>query len=122
MPASLAGRSLGARIARDNPETNKGWGVIVDPYVDVMTGPHFRQAFCLWSTAVAILLLMGLANLANLMLARATARNREVATRMALGAGRITLVGQLVTESLLVSVTGGLLAIVLAYAIVLSGH
>ena len=110
--------ALGARIARDNPETNKGWGVIVDPYVDVMTGPHFRQALCLWSTAVAILLLMGLANLANLMLARATARNREVATRMALGAGRITLVGQLVTESLLVSVTGGLLAIVLAYAIV----
>jgi putative ABC transport system permease protein len=110
--------AVGARIARDHPDSNKGWSVNVDPYVDVMTGPHFREALHLWSAAVATLLLIGIANLVNLVLARATTRSREVAIRMALGAGRLGLIGQLFSETFLVSLAGGLVGLALAYTIV----
>ena len=107
---------IGARIAADYPDSNKGWGVTVDRYVDMLVGPQLRSSLYVLLGAVGMLLLIGCANLANLTLARGTAREREVAVRAALGAGRWRLVRQFLTENILLSATGGVLGLLLGYA------
>jgi putative ABC transport system permease protein len=107
--------AIGARIARDYPDSNKGWGVAVDRYADMIVGTQLRQSLYMLLGAVGMVLLIGCANLANLTLARATAREREVAIRSSLGAGRARLVRQFLTENVLLSVCGGALGLAVGY-------
>ena len=72
--------AIGARIAKDFPDSNKGWGVIVERYGDTLVGPDLRTALLVLMTATGLVLLIGCANLANLALARGVSREREVAS------------------------------------------
>ncbi len=108
--------AIGARIATDYPDSNKGWGVTIDRYADLVVGQQLKSSLYVLLGAVGMLLLIGCANLANLTLARGTAREREVAVRAALGAGRWRLVRQFLTENVLLSMTGGVLGLLLGYA------
>jgi putative ABC transport system permease protein len=108
---------IGARIEREFPDSNKGWGVVVERYSDTIVGQDTRKALLLLMIATAMVLLIGCANLANLALARGVAREREIALRTSLGAGRWRLVCQFLTENVLLSVCGGVLGILTGYGI-----
>jgi putative ABC transport system permease protein len=98
---------LGAAVlARDYPETNAETGVSFFRMRDTMS-PRFRLMLTALGGATLCLLLLTCANLANLLLARAAARERELAVRAALGAGRERLVRQLITESVMLTMLGG---------------
>jgi putative ABC transport system permease protein len=105
--------AIGARIAVDYPDSNKGWGVSTLRYMDIVVGQQLQRSLYVLLAAVGMLLLIGCANVANLVLARGTAREREVAVRAALGAGRGRLVRQFLAENLLLAIVGGLFGIAL---------
>jgi putative ABC transport system permease protein len=107
--------TIGARIAHDYPDSNKGWGVAVDQFSELLVGRQVRTYLYVLLTAVGMVLLIGCVNLANLTLARGTVREREIAIRSSLGAGRWRLVRQLLTESVLLSICGGLFGVALGY-------
>ena len=109
--------AIGARIAQDYPDSNKGWGVTIDPFADTVVGTQLRQSLYVLLSAVGMVLLIGCANLANLTLARGTAREREVAIRASVGAGRWRLVRQFLTENVLLSICGGVLGLALGFAL-----
>lgn len=109
--------AIGARIARDYPDSNKGWGVAIDPLSDIIVGRQLRKSLYVLLAAVGMVLLIGCANLANLTLARSTVREREVAIRAAVGARRWRLVQQFLTENVLLSIIGGVLGVALGYAL-----
>jgi putative ABC transport system permease protein len=109
--------AIGARIAQDYPDSNKGWGVSIEPFADTVVGTQLRQSLYVLLSAVGMVLLIGCANLANLTLARGTAREREVAIRASVGAGRWRLVRQFLTENVLLSICGGVLGLALGLAL-----
>ena len=109
--------TIGARIARDYPDSNKGWGGSIEPFADTVVGTQLRQSLYVLLAAVGMVLLIGCANLANLTLARGTAREREVAIRASMGAGRWRLVRQFLTENVLLSICGGVFGMVLGLAL-----
>ncbi len=108
--------AIGARISKDYPASNKDWGVTIDRFADLAVNTNLRQSLTVLMWAVGALLLVGCANLANLALARGTAREREVIIRAALGAGRGRLFKQFLIESLMLSLVGGALGLALGYA------
>lgn len=105
--------SLAARLARDYPQTNAETGISFYRMRDAMS-PRFRLMLVALGGATLCLLLLTCANLANLLLARATARERELAVRAALGAGKERLVRQLITESVVLTLVGGAAGLTLA--------
>src|SRR5579883_983782 len=103
-----------AQLAREYPATNQGRRYMVLSVQDYLVGYYNRHYLLLLLGAVTFVLLIACVNVANLQLARALGRGREVALRMALGAARGRLIRQLLTESVLLSLAGGLLGLAVA--------
>lgn len=110
---SVIAKRLAALYPKDYP---KHFEVAVESFGHAVVPQQFRNSLYLFLVAVALLLLIGCGNVANLLLARATTRQKEFAVRTALGAGRIRLVRQLLVESLLLALGGAALGIFFAWA------
>jgi putative ABC transport system permease protein len=109
--------AIAADLVREYPATNKARGVTVDPLRDVLISAEIGLTSWLLLGVVGFVLLMCCANVANLLLARTTARTRELAVRAAIGAGRRRIVAQIVTESLVLAAVGGLVGLAVGAAI-----
>ena len=106
-------RNITERLAMEYPETNNGWDAYVVPLHEQVIG-DVRTALWILPIAVGFVLLIACANVANLLLVRATRRQREMAIRASLGARRLTLISQMLAENILLSVMGGAAGLLLA--------
>jgi putative ABC transport system permease protein len=106
--------NITARLEQQYPETNKGWGATVFPIV-ADTVRLYDTPLWVMMGAVGFVLLIACANVANLMLARASGRQREIALRAALGASRWRIIRQLLTESVIVALAGGAVGILIGF-------
>ena len=108
--------AIANRLADAWPDTNKGWGVTISPLRDAIVGGELKTTSMVLAGVVAMVLLMACANVANLLLARALGRSREIAVRAAIGGSRSRIVGQLLIESLLLAAIGGVTGLALGWA------
>ncbi len=112
--AQSQSNAVASRLAQEHPD-NKGGGISLQTYRDSQTG-SLRPALLMLLGSVGFVLLIVCSNIANLLLARGSGRRRELSVRAALGARRSRLVRQLLTETLVLSLAGGMLGILMAAA------
>ena len=110
--AAVEMNTITARLAEQYPQTNHGFGAYLASFREVFTGDT-RLAVLVLFGAVVFVLLIACVNVANLFLVRGAARAREIALRLAFGASRVRVIRQMLTESLVLAVCGGILGIIL---------
>jgi putative ABC transport system permease protein len=105
---------ISKRLEAQYPQANTGWGAVVVPLQEVLVG-DMRSSLVMLLVAVGLVLLIACANVGNLLFARSLARRKEIAIRSALGAGRARVFQQLLVESLLLAVVGGVSGLLIAH-------
>ncbi|HVF34880.1 MAG TPA: ABC transporter permease, partial [Candidatus Saccharimonadia bacterium] len=108
--------AVSTALATEFPDTNLGWDGAIESSRAWIVGEEARQRLLVLLAAVVVLMLVACTNVANLQIARAAARQREMGVRQALGAARGRLVAQMITENALLAGIGGVLGLALAYA------
>jgi len=112
--AAADARTIASQLEQSYPDTNKGWSATVVSSIDQSVGT-IRPALMILLAGIGFVLVMASVNVANLLLARSIAREKELATRAALGAGRARIARQLLTESVLFALAGGLAGMVVMW-------
>ena len=107
--------NVSAQLAKEYPDSNKGISAVVTPFAEQVIGRQIRILFWSLMGAVGFVLLIACANVANLLLARASDRSREIAVRVSIGATRWRIVRQLLVESVLLAFVSGIFGLGLAY-------
>ncbi len=105
--------AIAARLGKVYPSSNQDWGVTMRSVKDWIAGPNVRLVALVLQAAVAMMLLLACANVSGLLLARATARRREIGIRTALGAGHVRILRQLLSEAALLSFLGAAVGLAL---------